>query len=120
MRQNRQTLPAVEDHLEKLDQLLELEESKTGKRVFKRGPELRHGLIDVKGVMDVISQQKASISQVSSEAQIAQPLQSKRTKSTDKTAWKKALKAMAKDPALLLEAVPSTWEAAPLSSQLDS
>ena len=69
MHQNREPLPAVEDHLEKLDQLLEQEENQTGKRVFKRGIALRHGLIDVKGVMDVINQQKASISQVSSDTQ---------------------------------------------------
>ena len=47
-------------------------------------------------------------------------MQNKRAQSTDKNAWKKALKVMAKNPALLLEAVPSTWESAPLSSQLGS
>ena len=47
--------------MDKLDQLLDKEEQQTGKRVFKRGLELRHGLIDVKGVMDVIKQQQESI-----------------------------------------------------------
>ena len=61
LQQNNETHPAVEDHLEKLDQMLDQEEKQTGKRVFKRGLALRHGLIDVKGVMDVIKQQKESL-----------------------------------------------------------
>lgn len=35
---------------EKLDKLLWLEELKTGKRVYKRGNELKHGLLDVNGI----------------------------------------------------------------------
>ena len=45
------------DHLGKLDQILDVEERASGKRVFKRGQDLRHGLIDVQGVLDVIRSQ---------------------------------------------------------------
>ena len=41
--------------------MLSEEEMQTGKRVFKRGQALRHGLIDVRGVLDVIKEQQASI-----------------------------------------------------------
>lgn len=43
------------DHLQGLDLLLGAEEQMTGKRVFKRGGDLRHGLIDVKGVLQTIN-----------------------------------------------------------------
>ena len=42
------------DHLSRLDSMIGQEEQHTGKHVFKRGSDLRHGLIDVQGVLDVI------------------------------------------------------------------
>ena len=45
------------DHLTHLDRLLNEEEQQTGKKIWKRGQALRHGLIDVKGVLDVIKEQ---------------------------------------------------------------
>ena len=120
--QNKETNPSFgNDHLEKLDQLLDHEEKQTGKKVFKRGLALRHGLIDVKGVLDVINQQRAQISQATSNSDaVSLPTKTKRNKSSEKTAWKQALKAMSKNPALLLEAVPSSWENPPLKSQLNT
>ena len=46
------------DHLTELDHMLGEEERFTGKKVFKRGQDLRHGLIDVRGVLDVIKSQQ--------------------------------------------------------------
>ena len=53
-----------EDNLTKLDQMLSQEEEQTGKKVFKRGQALRHGLIDVQGVLSVIKEQQADLAQV--------------------------------------------------------
>lgn len=44
--------------------MISQEEIQTGKKVFKRGSALRHGLIDVRGVLDVIKEQQASIAGV--------------------------------------------------------
>ena len=38
------------------------------------------------------------------------PSKTNQGKSNEKKEWRQALKVMAKNPALLLEAVPSTWE----------
>ena len=109
----------MSDHLSKLDALISQEEEQTGKRVFKRGQALRHGLIDVQGVLDVIKAQQADIS---SEAmpgsarlsnnnnQTLPPRGPRKGKSTDKQSWKMAMKVLAKNPQLLMESVPSVWE----------
>ena len=44
------------DHLDYLDKLLSQEEDRTGKRVFKHGKQLRHGLIDVGGLLESMKQ----------------------------------------------------------------
>ena len=77
--------------------MLEQEEQKTGKRIFKRGNELRHGLIDVKGVLDTLSLSESS-DRLNNRA------------CSEKHAWRKALKIMQRNPQLMLDAVPSIWE----------
>ena len=86
---------------------------------------MRHGLIDVQGVLDVIKAQQADISVDNAqssrgsarrpnheEGQQALPPRSgaRKAKSSDKLAWKKAMKVLAKNPQLLMESVPSVWE----------
>jgi hypothetical protein len=67
-----------------------MEEMKTGKHVFRRGSELRRGLINVQGVLDTLKIEPG--------------------KQDERVAWKKAMKMMKKDPKLLLEAVPTIWD----------
>ena len=90
MQQSLSGVSRAGDHLQGLDSLLEQEEAKTGKRVFKRGSELRKGLIDVKGVFDTLK---------------IEPV-----RHNEREAWKQAMKMMKKDPKLLLEAVPTIWD----------
>ena len=64
--------------------MLEFEEQKTGKHMFKRGSDLRHGLIDVSGVLNTLNM---------STDQGVNGVKRNRAKS-EKGAWKKALKVM--------------------------
>ena len=81
------------------------EEQHTGKHVFKRGSDLRHGLIDVQGVLDVIQAQREDNAQVDDlgsarkqDAQGLPPRQPRKSKSSDKNSWKMAMKVLAKNP----------------------
>lgn len=42
------------ENINNLDRLLWIEEQRTGKRVYKRGNDLRHGLLDVQGICENI------------------------------------------------------------------
>jgi hypothetical protein len=69
--------------------MLWLEEQRTGKRVYKRGDELKKGLLDVHNIcMDLPINQN----------------QRERDK------WRDCLKAMKSDPKLMFEAMPSVWD----------
>ena len=74
-----------------LDRLLWIEEQRTGKRIYKRGSDLRHGLLNVQGICENI-------------------LPPNNNSLTEKSQWKKALKAMQKEPQLMFQAMPSMWE----------
>lgn len=59
IRQSNNSNQAVEaakrsENVNNLDRLLWIEEQRTGKRVYKRGSELRHGLLDVQGICENI------------------------------------------------------------------
>ena len=41
-----------------MDRLLSLEEEKTGKKIYKRGNELKFGLLDVKGICQNINEKQ--------------------------------------------------------------
>ena len=105
------------DHLRKLDSMIGQEEMQTGKHVFKRGSDLRHGLIDVQGVLDVIQAQREDNEDIPRSARQQDATQGlppkkppRKAKSTDKNSWKMAMKVLAKNPQLLMESVPSVWD----------
>ena len=90
----------------------------TGKRVFKRGQNLRSGLIDVNGVMSVINNnnnqdtigkqnqnQRGDMVLVKNKS--SRSFKSEKVVNNEKRKWQQALKAMSKDPKLLFDALPT-------------
>lgn len=104
------------NQLELLDRIIE-EESKltnAGVNVFQRGDNLKAGLIDMQGVVNLIKSKEANstantelhkISKMSGSDSQQDGLPPKRLSSQQK--WKKALKFMENNPSFLLDAIPS-------------
>ena len=88
--------------------MLTSETEVTGKPIFKKGvAELRKGLIDVQGVLGVLQRDELTEDSSLQESTIEM---SGGAAKYEKKQWKQALDMMRRNPALVLDAVPTVWD----------
>ena len=103
--------PLRANHLQVVDDLLEVENDMTGKAVYQRGVnKLRKGLIDVQGVLNVINKDQLTDDSSCPNSTIDYNC-------NEKDQWKQAMDVMKRNPDLLLDCVPSVWDEDPNAPQ---